>query len=338
MLSSWRQHVHALDPLTKVPPPACTLHVGTLTSDGASRGLSRVLAAMRIDDVQQSDLLEEGFSGWWTPTDQVVASFALNGIVVPIITTTPWDGGTDGRKGVILREAARAERAHLRDLLDSFDLMLPIIAEVKSNWTDYITEQHSLSGLGGREFRQPMIVIGRFRDNCYMLFLNMPPTMKPHAMRILEGFFLSLFGLPMKWEPQPTPTCAEWGESRLSLSPCSISLRRKGVTLELTPGKGEWLRWVVVGSQNARFTLKSMLPSLALKLIWMAANVEDLIMNFRSIFIGLGWHGYPTPWWKPCLTRFLERYDLFQLFSYFQLMQWVRVGKSHRLLCDGLQV
>jgi hypothetical protein len=51
-----------------------------------------------------------------------------------------------------------------------------------------------------------------------------------------------------------------------------------------------------------------MLPSP--KSLWYAASVTDLKENIRSIYVGLGYMGYPVSWWAPTLRRFMIKYDL----------------------------
>jgi hypothetical protein len=51
-----------------------------------------------------------------------------------------------------------------------------------------------------------------------------------------------------------------------------------------------------------------MLPSP--KSLWYAASVTDLKENIRSVYVGLGYMGYPVSWWAPTLRRFMIKYDL----------------------------
>jgi hypothetical protein len=154
---------------------------------------------------------------------------------------------------------------------------------------------------------------------------------------VIEAFFHAVFQLPLKWEPQPSLTEAAWGDSTVCVVKDRIALYRKGITHRSNhTAEGEWHRWVEIGSPNACYILRSMLPSLAIKSIWMAGDVYDVAANFKSLLMGIGWHGYPTLWWRPVILRFMEKYFLFEYISYTKLATWVGEGKLLRQRAMGL--
>ena len=149
----------------------------------------------------------------------------------------------------------------------------------------------------------------------------------------MEAFFSAMFGTPLKWEPQESPTLASWCEATIELKEGGPSVTRKGVTKQLSEEGGEWDKWVSKSSLNAKLTLRSTLPNMAQKSIWYAVSLTDLRDNLRSIFWGLGHHDYPTSWWKSSMNRFMKKYDLFKIIPYMTCVSWVREGRqSHALL------
>jgi hypothetical protein len=145
---------------------------------------------------------------------------------------------------------------------------------------------------------------------------------------VVDSLLHTLYGIPLKWEPHSPPTVT-WCESTLTFLSHGPSLVRKGVEPRggSRPEELEWAKWVNRWSPNAQFTLKSMLPSLALKSIWYAASATDLRDNIRSMYVGLGAKGYPVAWWGPTLRRFLQKYNLTDLIPFQAVDAWVGEGR-----------
>ena len=85
-------------------------------------------------------------------------------------------------------------------------------------------------------------------------------------------------------------------------------LLRKGIVQDLGGDlRGlEWERWIPREPGNARTVVCSLLPSIDLKSLWYSLSVEDALTNFRSVFLGIGWTGYPLLWWKAPLGCFID--------------------------------
>ena len=161
--------------------------------------------------------------------------------------------------------------------------------------------------------------------------MNTNETDIPLYLQIMEAFFGAMFGTPLKWEPQDSPSTASWCEATIELKEGGPSITRKGVTKHFPEEGGEWEKWVSKSSPNAKLTLRSTLPNMAQKSIWYAASLGDIRDNLRSIFWGLGWNNYPPAWWQPCMKRFMKKYALFEFIPYTTCVSWVKEGRQNQL-------
>ena len=138
----------------------------------------------------------------------------------------------------------------------------------------------------------------------YTVFINIDDPLLPFAKHLVSSFTERLYGIPLKWEDWGETTT--WGEGFVSVCvPCGVSaprvnlrLRRKGIVTDLTLWKlgeceAEWAWWVHKSSPHAGVVWRSQFPVLLHKSCWYAASVADLICNFRSLFWGVGYMGYP---------------------------------------------
>jgi hypothetical protein len=286
--------------------------------------------------VTTETLSEGGFGGWWCPTDASVAWITCASTRIPIIVTTPWDGAPDGRVGTVIRNTPRLCQPLLVDLFRDYNPLHSVLGEVRRSlggWGSRLDKTKMAKAMVHGVY-EPKILLGRFRDNCYVSFISMPPELEEGAKHAVYCFLQTVFKMPMKWEPHPSPKEVTWCESSITIQSHGLSLRRKGVAQQnnhLQEGT-EWERWVSVGSPNASFTLQSMLPSLLLKSIWNATNITDVIANFTSILRGIGWHGYPRQWWRMCVLRFLGKHSLQDVITFHDITKWVREGKTLRNL------
>ena len=170
----------------------------------------------------------------------------------------------------------------------------------------------------------------RFRDNVYILLVAVPEGLTKTTLDVVGALIDVLYAVPMKWEPVVERTT--WCECSFLVTSGGGSLRRKGAvdtipkTLDL---KGtEWETWLPRVAPNTGAVMKALLPSLALKSVWYAFGVPDLIVNFRSIFWGVGWMGYPVSWWGNCLRRCIDHYDLGLILTSKLCSLWVREGRA----------
>jgi hypothetical protein len=176
------------------------------------------------------------------------------------------------------------------------------------------------------DFRYSSVILSRFRDNLYIALIGLGGDLLLAVLLALETLLLLIYGIPMKWEKHPPRVI--WGECSLEPKAQGMSLLRKGAHLPGQPlEKGEWMKWVGVESMSARFTLRSLVPSLLIKCIWFAGSLSDMVTNLRSVCWGLGWHRYPRQWWMPAINRIFKRLSLFQLVQMKSIDQWVGEGK-----------
>ena len=168
---------------------------------------------------------------------------------VGLLVTPLWDGGPNGRVSTIVASAPPRDRAHLKDFFREIDTMECVISEAKRGWW----------GRGSRpddpdhRFQPTQVFLfSRFRDNIYIIFMNITPALQPSGSKGDDD----LLAVPLiKWEP--TFAFVHLGGMLLACSAPRLFLTRKGVIRDLCEGatKGEWLRWVPAASTNARFTL-----------------------------------------------------------------------------------
>jgi hypothetical protein len=287
----------------------------------------RVLASTDRASVHRGILRGEGFGGWWGPTDSSFGYLDIAGVRVDLIVTSLWDGAPDGRVGTILASAPARDRALLRDFFRELDPMDSVVSEARRGWWGWARRPADPEPPASSS---PGVLLSRFRDNIYIVFMNVLQPLLPIVRRAVMCFLQCLYGVPLKWEP--TVACVSWGECSWRVLPMGFSLTRKGVVLSLSDAgpDAEWLRWIPAVSANARFTLTSMLPSLFLKSLWYAGSQDDLVTNFRSLTWGVGWHDYPKEWWLPCMERFLRKHNLLGLISLGTVATGVREGKRAR--------
>ena len=151
-------------------------------------------------------------------------------------------------------------------------------------------------------------MFARFRDKCYLAFVNFRKEILPAAIQAMECFLDTVFNIPMKWEAQESDHIATWAEANLDCTQGGVRLCRKNIVCSLSPKQtDECYTWPPRTATNAKFTLKSTLPNLASKSLWFASTPEELECNLRSIFWCIGIHRYPRPWWKNSLWINLQR-------------------------------
>ena len=134
----------------------------------------------------------------------------------------------------------------------------------------------------------PCAIVGRFRDNVYLMFIDVPKEALEHLTNMVGLIVKCIYDVPMKWDPDcESPS---WCECEVEARK-GFHLYRKGMVRSLSDVEDkEWDRWVPTVSANAKAVLRSLLPSLAQKCLWYAVTRSDMNANFRSLFSGIGWH------------------------------------------------
>ena len=146
----------------------------------------------------------------------------------------------------------------------------------------------------------------------------------------VESLLQTIYGIAFKLELHTTQI--NWCESMLTRYEGRGALFRKGVCQQLPvsaqhiQGDYEWRKWTPVYSPNAADVIKTFLPSLALKSLWHASDLQCVVINMRSMFWGVGANHYPVAWWKPPIKRFLHRYSLNDVIHEALFEAWVRQG------------
>ena len=71
----------------------------------------------------------------------------------------------------------------------------------------------------------PCVLLSRFRDNIYIVFMNVLQELLPVVRRGVMCFLQCLYGVPLKWEP--TELTVSWGECSWRVLPLGFSLTWK---------------------------------------------------------------------------------------------------------------
>jgi hypothetical protein len=217
----------------------------------------------------------------------------------------------------------------LRQYFADFDPIPPILAEIK---TGALTDASDT-----KFFDLPTIMLSRYRDNVYIVLIDIPNEHLPFLTQFLESLLQVVYGIPMKWEK--TGSTVDWGESRIVVPdqgepmllqkhvlPLEFPLTKTATELKLRDDIRHWDTWVDQASPNARFVLRSLIPSKARKAILFASSEAALDRNIRSLCTGLGYKGYPIAWWWPSLSRAHRHYGLHTRYPFYTISQWFREG------------
>ena len=196
------------------------------------------------------------------------------------------------------------------------------LSEALKGWKNW----DQLSLLNPPQEHTPALMLSRFKDNCRIFLISIPPSLHQPCRAFCFAFLSALCKMSLKWEHHHP--LAPWGTATVSISKAGPSLMRKGTTLSANAPRAEWPTWPPVYAPNARTTLRSHLPALMLDSIWFALSSADVVRNFRSIAWGLGYCNYPSVWWRTSVHRFLHNYVLPQVVSTNQLMLWVSEGRT----------
>ena len=236
-------------------------------------------------------------SGFWAPSEQLVAWVHIDGWEIPFIYSTPWDGAALGRTESILRFSPRRDKRLLTNFFSQFTLADFVIHEI------YCPNHHTPTPI-------PCVLLARFKDNVPMAAIHVPEAIKPRLFKALECFLKAMYQIGLKWENHGD--IAQLCECEFVPGE-DVFLRRKGIVPNLQEPLRhdfEWQRWLPVSSPNAKQVLTSTFPSLLHKSLLYCCNLEGFRMNVRSLVWGAGWHRYPPDWWKNSVKGFLQELKL----------------------------
>ena len=172
----------------------------------------------------------------------------------------------------------------------------------------------------------PCVVLLRYKDNIYIMLVNMRGEVLAQVCHAVSALLHALYGLQLKWEPHSEHV------TELTIMDTGVSMCRKGVVRSLQENLvgREWERWVPRDSQNARFTMRSVLPTLYANSAWFAASKADVLTNFRSICWGMGYGVYPACWWLSGMSRFASAHGLRDILPMHVLRRWYQEGRQKR--------
>ena len=280
--------------------------------------------------VSWEQLHSNGFRGWWAPVESLVAVLQVDDVPIFLVKSTPWDGAPAGRLSTILRYTPQRDKHKVGEHLKGFEVLKGIVGELR-NPPPRCTSDSPIDGPS-----LPFVLMGRYRDNIYLLMSRIPPHIRPWVEFGVACFLRSTYGIPLKWEPHPQGS-VNWGECLLRVLPQRISMLRKGVCLSLSDLDGsddtsdlEWSKWVDPLSPNARLVWQSLLPAIFLKCIWYAWNSEDVLLNCRSMVWGLVHRRVPGSWWKARLRRLYDFWEMQHFFPLHMIYEWQKQARSLR--------
>ena len=140
------------------------------------------------------------------------------------LTPKKWDGGWEGRFGTILDTAPARDRPTVRSFFERFEPLSPVRGEATSGWHPWV-ETSLVLPLGVKQACMG-VLLTRYKDNTYILFVNVPE----HCLRVLRHcvfcLLRAIYGIPMKWEPEADPQ--KWGVAQIHIGDVGPSLTRNG--------------------------------------------------------------------------------------------------------------
>ena len=153
---------------------------------------SGMAASQNIARVRVSDLHCEGFNGWWQPLDVLLGRFMLDGNVVSLATTSPWDGVLGGRLDPIIQMTRNVDKARVRSFFGDCTTLRCVVGECLAN-----------NGRVRRDgFPYPMVLVSRFRDNLYLLVCGVCLTLFPRLRCAIASLLNVVYRIKLKWEPE----------------------------------------------------------------------------------------------------------------------------------------
>ena len=72
----------------------------------------------------------------------------------------------------------------------------------------------------------PFVLLGRYRDNIFLLMSGVLPHLQPWVEFGVAGFLHCIYGISLKWEPHPIGSVT-WGECMLRVLPNRMSMLQR---------------------------------------------------------------------------------------------------------------
>ena len=166
----WQGAVNAESPLLphssrevqlSITDPAEVCH----PSSHPSLLLSRTLASTDRASVSRCIIREDGFGGWWSPTDSSFGFLQVAGMRIDLLVTSLWDGAPDGRMGTITACAPARDRAHVRDFFREIDPITCVADEAQRGWWRWATRRGDPEPPVSSSL---CVLLSRFTDNIYI--------------------------------------------------------------------------------------------------------------------------------------------------------------------------
>ena len=203
----------------------------------------------------------EGMAPWWHPLETIWGFFDVDDLVVPVLLPLRFDGDWEGRNGALIHATPRHELQILRTFLRTVPVLSPVRGEALSGWRTWCHpdllgnthEAHSASSAPHEQPHPPCVMLTRYKDNNYILFVSSPPPLLPTVKRVVFALLQAVYDILLKWEP--TPPITAWGVADLTITSTGAHLWRKGVVLPLEDRDPEWAAWPPAYAPNARCVL-----------------------------------------------------------------------------------
>ena len=96
-----------------------------------------------------------------------------------LLTPRNWDGGWEGRFGIILDTAPARDQPTVRIFFERFEPLAPGRGEAVSGWHSWV-ETSLVQPLGVEESCM-VVLLTRYKDNTYIFFVNIPDHSLPEG-------------------------------------------------------------------------------------------------------------------------------------------------------------
>ena len=177
----------------------------------------------------------------------------------------PFDGGWEMRNGALIHATPIHELQILRTFVRTVPMLCPFRGEALSGWRTWCHPDllgntqaaHSASSAPHEQPHPPCVLLTRYKDNNYILFVSIPPPLLPTVKRAVFAVLRAVYDIPLKWEPAPPITA--WGVANLTITSTGPHLWRKGVVLSLEDIDPEWAAWPPAYAPNAPCVLQARL-------------------------------------------------------------------------------